>query len=95
MKENDYSKEIYDKYCNSEDRILQVFLKDGFMLEGIFVGYFHGDIDAGEHYIHKWHFVPESEIEKYHLVATAEMKNKFGRMIRQEEIARVQFKENK
>ena len=95
MEKIDYSKEIYDKYCNAEDRILQVFLKNGSVIEGIFVGYFHGDTEAGEPYILKWHFIPESEIKKYHLVATAEMKNKFGRIIGQKEIDRVQFKKNK
>jgi hypothetical protein len=95
MEKIDYSKEIYDKYCNSEDRILQVFLKDGSMLEGIFVGYFHGDIDAGEPYILKWHFIPESEIKKYHIELSAETKQEFGRIIKQKDIKEVRFKESK
>ena len=94
MKE-DYSKEIYDKYCNSEDRILQVFLKDGSALEGIFVGYFHGDTEAGEPYILKWHFVPESEVRKYHIAISAETKQEFGIIINQEDIKEVRFRERK
>jgi hypothetical protein len=40
MKEKDYSKEIYDKYYNSEGNIIQIFLKNGSMLEGAFIGFF-------------------------------------------------------
>ena len=92
MKEKDYSKEIYDKYYNSEGNIIQIFLKDGSMLEGAFVGFFHGDTQVGEPFVIKWHFVPESEMEKYHSVALAEIKNEFGKIIKQEDIERVRFK---
>ena len=94
MKE-DYSKEIYDKFCNAEDKILQVFLKNGSMLEGIFVGYFHGDPEVGEPYILKWHFIPESEIKKYHITISAETKKEFGRIIKQADIKEVRFRESK
>jgi hypothetical protein len=95
MKENDYSKEIYDKYCNSEGRILQIFLKDGSMLEGIFGGYFHGDIEVGEPFIIKWQFIPESDIDKYNSVVLTESTDTLGRIIKQEEIDRVQFLKKK
>jgi hypothetical protein len=36
--------------------------------------------------------VPESEMEKYHSVALAEIKNEFGKIIKQEEIERIRFK---
>lgn len=92
MMENDYSKEIYNKYYNSEGRILQIFLKDGSMLEGIFVGFFHGDSEARDPYVIKWHFVPESDLEEYDSLPFYAKKNEFERIIKQEEIERVQFK---
>lgn len=95
MEEKDYSKEIYEKFFSSEGRILTIFLKDGSVAEGILVGFFRGDVEAGEPYIIKWHFIPEPDIEKYHSIALAEIKNEFGRLIRQEEINRVQFKEKR
>jgi len=94
MKE-DYSKEIYDKYCNGEDKTLQVFLKNGSKLEGIFVGYFHGDTEVGEPYILKWHFVLELEMKKYRIAISAETKKEFGRIIEQKDIKEVRFKESK
>ena len=92
MKKKDYSKEIYKKFYNSHGRILQIFLKDCSMLEGFFVGVYRGDIESGEPYIIKWHFVPESDREKYDSILMGKKKNKLERIIRQEEIVKVQFK---
>ena len=92
MEKKDHSKLIYDKYYNSDGRILQVFLKDGSVLEGIFIGFFHGDTEIGEPFIIKWDFVPASVIGKHHSLALSAGKMEYRKIVRQEEIERVQFK---
>ena len=92
MKKKDFSKEIYKKFYNSSGRILQIFLKDGSTLKGVFVGVYHGDTEAGEPYVIKWHFVPESDFGEYNILPFYARKHKLERIIRQEEIDTVQFK---
>jgi len=92
MKKSDYSKKIYDKYYNSESRILQIFLKDGSVLEGIFVGFFHGDQEAGEPFIINWHFIDKDEISDYNTSSSIEGISEFGSIIHQKDIKSVKFK---
>jgi len=93
MKQKDYSKEIYDKYYSSNGKILKIVLKDNSVLNGIFVGFSHGDAESEESYIIKWHFVSEGEIEKYRTeILAEETMQEYGRIIKQEDIKSVTFK---
>ncbi len=85
----DFSKEIFEKYYNSKEKILQITLKDGTILEGILVSFIHGEggIDP---LIIKWHFVDKADIEKHHLSIDGE---EIGTLINQEDIKSVNFKE--
>ncbi len=92
MKKFDYSKEIYDKYYNIKGEILEIFLKDGSILEGAFVGFFHGDSEAGESFVIKWHFVPEDKAKTYNSQMLAPAYPQSGWIIKQEDIMAVRFK---
>ena len=91
MKKKDYSIEIYKKYYNSENRILQILLKDGSILEGRFVGFFHGDQKTGEPFIVKWHFITKDEITRYNTSISIEGIPEVGRIINQKEIKSITF----
>ncbi len=92
MKKFDYSKEIYDKYYNSKGRILEVFLKDGSIIEGTFTGVFHGDSEAGEPFVIKWHFIPGDKTKEYNSAMLSNIYGQSGWIIKQEDIMRVCFR---
>jgi hypothetical protein len=92
MKKKDYSKEIYDKYFNPKGKPLKIILQDNTILEGRFVGFFHGDTESGEPFIIKWHFIPDEDLDKYHSGLLPEAKQGFGSIIKQEDIKSVTFK---
>jgi len=89
---SDFSKDIYEKYFNKKDRILQVTLKNGTSLKGIFVSFTHGDPDGKEPYITKWHFVPEEDIENYRSFPHIDFGEEYGQIINQSDIENVTFK---
>jgi hypothetical protein len=91
----DFSKEIYETYYNIPGRIILITLANNNVLEGRFVGFFHGDEDAGEPFIRKWHFISVAEIEKHSagLDISLEMNQDFGRVIDQKDIKKVCFKD--
>ena len=92
--EKDFSKEIYDKYYNSKDKILIITLKDNTFLEGILVSFMHGDPEDGEPFINKWHFVDKDEMDEYNkgLDVALENNQDKGRIIAQKDIKDVRFK---
>jgi hypothetical protein len=90
----DYSKEIVEKFY-TKDRIVRITLNDNSILEGILVGFFHGDVEAGETFITKWHFISEQNIKEYHLGSSVEMKNELNKVIEQKDIKYIEFKEKK
>lgn len=53
----DTSNDYYRFFYNSGDRLLRLTLKDGKVLEGRFIGFFHGEEERNEPYIVKWHFL--------------------------------------
>ena len=85
--DKDYSREIYDKFFSEKGRILKITLADDSVIEGMLVGFFHGDEESHEPFITKWHFVAENELGK---------NNKFeegkGKVIYQKDIKRIEFK---
>ena len=89
----DYSKEIYHKYYNIKDRILIITLKDNTILEGVLVGFIHGDPD--DSFIIKWHFVDKKDLKAFHegLDVSIEGNQDKGRIIEQKDIKNVHFKD--
>lgn len=88
----DYSTEIYDKYYNIKNRIVVITLKDNSVLEGMLVGFIHGDSD--EPFIIKWHFIKKEELETFNqgLDVSIVGDHDTGRMINQKDIKSVRFK---
>jgi len=91
MKE-DYSKVIYNKFYSTDLKILQVLLKNGSIMEGVLVGFYQGDSLAGEPFITRWNFVVESDFKEYDSLPFYARKNDLEKIIKQEEIELVQFK---
>jgi len=90
----DFSKEIYDKYFNVKDRMVEVTLKDNTVLEGILVSFFHGGNEIGGPFIVRWHFIDKKDIEAYHkgLDVSLDGNQDMGRIIEQKDIKGVRFK---
>jgi hypothetical protein len=91
MKE-DYSQEIFSKYYNSKDQVLEITLKDNTVLEGILTSFFHGDEDEGEPYICKWHFIDKHDISKHNNFFSLDDRDEYVKTINQEDIKSVKFK---
>lgn len=92
MKTKDNSKEIYNNYFDNKDQLLEVTLKNGNVLTGIFVSFVHGDEDSNEPFIIKWHFINEKDIEKHKHMFSIDGNEDIGIMIEQKDIVHVKFK---
>ena len=92
MEKKDYSREIFEKYYNSKNKLLKITLRDNSVLEGIFTSFFHGDENSGDPYIIKWHFLDEKEISKQDIQNSIDSSEEFGRIIKQKDIKHVEFK---
>lgn len=90
MKKEDFSQDIYAKYYNSRGEPFEITLNDGATLEGIFIGFFHGEKDRGEPYIFMWRFISKEEIDDYN--HSPEKYQSMGRVIYQKDIKAVRFK---
>ncbi len=88
MKSGDYSKEIYRKYYANEQPEIKMFLQDGKYVVGIIVAIFHGDVEADEPFVIKWHVVPKEDVGKYY---SADEKSGIGWVIEQENIEAVRL----
>ena len=90
----DFSKEIYDKYYNVKDRIVEITLKDNTILEGILVSFFHGGNETGGPFIVRWHFIDKKDMEAYHkgFDVPLDGNQDLGRIIAQKDIRNVRFK---
>jgi ribosomal protein L24 len=93
MKMEDKSKEIFEKYYESNGKILEITLKNGEVLEGIFVSVFHGAENSNEPYINKWHFVAKSDIPKLKTFFSFDDSEEVGKIINQSDIKDVRFKD--
>lgn len=60
MHGHDYSKTIYDTFY-SNDKPLKITLKNGTVLVGKLIGFFHGDPDNREPFVIRWHYVGTNE----------------------------------
>lgn len=92
MEKIDYSREIFEKYYNKENRILKIILKDDTVLNGIFISFFHGEENSKEPYIIKWHFLDEKDISKQDIQLSIDGSEEYGKIIKQEDIKSVEFK---
>ena len=88
----DQSKEIFDKYYDS-GKILKITLTDHNVLEGLLVGFYHGDKESGP-YITKWRFVHESYAKAYKKAIAANQDDNEAEIINQSDILSVEFKYN-
>lgn len=57
--EPDFSEIFYEKYFKRSDTLIEVTLKSGRKIRGVFISFFLGDQDSSEPYITKWHIVEE------------------------------------
>ena len=89
----DYSKEIFEKYFNSENKILKITLNNGKVLTGIFTSFIHGTMDFNEPYILKWHFVAEKDILRHNNLPQIDFGEEYGEIINQSDIKNVTFKD--
>lgn len=59
--EIDFSKIFYDKYFSSNNRLVEVTMRNGRKITGVFVSFFLGEKDYNEPYIRRWHIVEEKQ----------------------------------
>ncbi len=86
----DYSKYIFDTFY--QGGILKIYLKDGNVLEGKFIGHFHGDEERNEPFIIKWHFVIMESSDDIPGDPVLIQKNNPEIMIMTNDIVKVEFK---
>lgn len=55
----DYSKILYDKYFSSNNRLIEVRMKSGRKITGVFISFFVGETSSNEPYIRRWNIVEE------------------------------------
>lgn len=55
----DFSKIFYDKYFSTNKRLIEVTLKNGRKISGVFISFFPGEKNSNEPYITRWHIVKE------------------------------------
>ncbi len=92
MKEQDFSREIFEKYYNSNGRILKISLRDQTELEGLLVGFYHGDEDEDEPFIYKWDFIDKNNITDLEKILPLSFDDqKAERIIFQKDIESVTF----
>lgn len=65
MHGKEMSQLILEKFHPGNKNIIRLTLNDNSVLEGIFVGYYHDDLDDVDSPPDAWHFVPEKLVEKY------------------------------
>lgn len=78
---------LYDRYFNLGNRQLSVYLKNGTVYRGVFVGFFRGG-DTDKYAILRWHLMPEGEHAPLGIGAGGERK---GIMIDSAKILRVEL----
>ena len=86
----DTSKEIFDTYYDS-GRILKITLMDNNVLEGLLVGFYHGE-KGKEPYITRWRFIHENQAKAYKKAIAANQNDNEAEIINQEDILSVAFK---
>jgi hypothetical protein len=57
--ETDFSNIFYEKYFNRGNRLIEVSLKNGRKIIGVFISFFLNDFDSNKPYIRRWHIGEE------------------------------------
>ena len=91
MRKTELARRIFDEYYHTFGRIVRVFLNDHTILDGVFVGYFYDELDEKPDVPDRWHFIPENCLEQYR--NAFEYSEVFGKIIKQDEIVSVEFRE--
>jgi len=90
MKSNDYSHEILDTFFET-GKVLKISLKNGSVVTGMLVGFFHGEDPDGP-YIDRWNFISEGHLKEYErTVAMNEPGTEIVEIL-QRDIEKVEFK---
>lgn len=53
------SSTLYEKYFIRSNRLIEVYLKNGRKIIGVFISFYLGNIDRNEPYIRRWHITDE------------------------------------
>lgn len=86
--ETDFSKILYEKYFSRSNRLIEVTLKNGRKISGVFISFFLGDQDTNEPYIRRWHIVEE----KYKMTLGIDAFGfRIGELINQQDIISIRF----
>ena len=83
----DTSREFFDTFYSSGEKMIRVQLRNGTVYEGRFIGYFLGDAEEGEPYIFRWHFLERMNVFDYDKSIDPEQ----GIYIEQNEIQNITF----
>lgn len=57
----DLSKTLYEKFCHRSICKIEVTLKSGRKIRGIFISYIYGEPNRHDPFIRKWHIVEEKD----------------------------------
>ena len=89
--QTDPSIEVYTKYLETDNPLVEVLLKNGHHFKGTIVGFYKGDPAAGDPFILKWQITPTKEAHTLgiDIVGTA-----IGNFIEQENIKQIKFLED-
>jgi len=87
----DFSKHIFDIWFGT-GKVLRIHLKDHGVVEGVLVGFYHGD-EEHDTYISEWEMVQEDDYIKNTGLTDIPDNMKFR--LRQEDILTIDFKYNK
>ncbi len=85
--EQDFSKEIFENWYEP-GKIVSISLKNGVLLEGVLVGFYHGE--ENEPYIIMWDFIAEDDYQA--LDQFLEIPDSIKLKLKQDDILSVNFK---
>ncbi|MGE0568813.1 MAG: hypothetical protein AB7O73_12750 [Bacteroidia bacterium] len=86
--ETDFSKLLYKKYFSCSNRLIELTLKNGRKINGVFISFFLGNQDGNDPYIRKWCIVDE----KYKMTFGIDAFGfRIGEIINQNDIMSIKF----
>jgi hypothetical protein len=89
--ETDYSKVLYETYFSSNNRLIEVTLKNGRKITGEFISFFFGEEDNNQTFIKRWQIVEEKYKVAFCIDAFG---SPIGELINQKDIKSVKFLDN-
>ena len=88
---SDSSKRFFDDYYRRSNRLIEVTVKGGRRLTGVFVSYFHGNEQNHEPFITRWHLVDEADQQTSGIDALGVF---LGETVNQRDILKITFLED-